>query len=123
MYRLAITRDFIAQHFLIGGDWGAENFRHSHHYKLQVMLRGASLDSHGYLTDIVELERALEEVLGRYRDRTLNELEPFAELNPSVERFAKLLYEDLRAQPLLEHVPFSVQLWENDRDWASYGLE
>ena len=23
MYRLAITRDFIAQHYLIGGDWGS----------------------------------------------------------------------------------------------------
>jgi 6-pyruvoyltetrahydropterin/6-carboxytetrahydropterin synthase len=123
MYRLAITRDFIAQHFLIGGDWGAENVKHSHHYKVQVMLRGASLDAHGYLTDIVELEGALQEVIARYSERTLNDLEPFADLNPSLERLAKVIYEDLRARALLEDVHFTVQLWENDRDWASYGPE
>jgi len=25
MYTVAVRRDFIAQHYLIGGDWGAEN--------------------------------------------------------------------------------------------------
>ena len=121
MYRLAITRDFIAQHFLIGGDWGAENFRHSHHYKLQVLLRGGSLDEHGYLCDIVELERVLDEVLGGYRDRTLNELPPFAGLNPSLERFAKILYDELGARLILNDVSIAVRLWENARDWAAYG--
>jgi 6-pyruvoyltetrahydropterin/6-carboxytetrahydropterin synthase len=123
MYRLAITRDFIAQHFLIGGDWGAENVRHSHHYKLQVMLRGASLDAHGYLTDIVELERALQEVTARFADKTLNDLPPFAGLNPSLERFARVLHEELCARPILKGLSVAVKLWENDRDWASYGAE
>ena len=123
MYRLAITRDFIAQHFLIGGDWGAENVKHSHHYKVQVMLRGESLDEHGYLVDIVELERALQDVAARFKDRTLNELEPFAGLNPSVERFARILYDELRARPILKDVSFAVKLWENEHDWAAYGPE
>ena len=123
MYRLALTRDFIAQHYLIGGDWGAENIRHSHHYKVQMMLRGVSLDSHGYLADLVELERALKEALARFSDRTLNDLEPFAGLNPSLEHFAKVLYEDLRARPILKDVSFAVKLWENDRDWASFGSD
>jgi 6-pyruvoyltetrahydropterin/6-carboxytetrahydropterin synthase len=123
MYRLAITRDFIAQHFLIGGDWGAENFKHSHHYKVELLLRGASLNSHGYLADIVELESALQAVISRFSDRTLNELEPFADLNPSLERFAKVLYEDLCARLSLGDVSIAVKLWENDRDWASYGGE
>lgn len=123
MYRLAITRDFIAQHFLIGGDWGAENTRHSHHYRLQVRLRGDALDRHGYLCDIVELERVLDEVLGGYRDRTLNELAPFAGLNPSLERFAKILYDELLARLDLRDVTVAVRLWENERDWAAYGAD
>jgi 6-pyruvoyltetrahydropterin/6-carboxytetrahydropterin synthase len=32
MYTVAVRRDFIAQHYLIGGDWGAENELHAHHY-------------------------------------------------------------------------------------------
>src|SRR5690606_13185575 len=121
MYRLAITRDFIARHFLIGGDWGAENHEHSHHYKVQVLLRGDSLDRRGYLVDIAELEAALEEAIGRYRDRTLNGLPPFEGLNPSLERFARVLWEDLRARPVLDGLALEVKLWENESDWAAYG--
>ena len=40
MYTLAVRRDFIARHFLIGGDWGAENFPNSHHYVLELQLEG-----------------------------------------------------------------------------------
>jgi 6-pyruvoyltetrahydropterin/6-carboxytetrahydropterin synthase len=32
MYTVALQRDFVAQHFLIGGDGGAENQWHSPHY-------------------------------------------------------------------------------------------
>ena len=40
MYSLAIRRDFVAQHYLIGGDWGAENQKHSHHYQVEVQVEG-----------------------------------------------------------------------------------
>ena len=123
MYRLAITRDFIAQHDLIGGDWGAENSKHSHHYKVQVLLGGAALDRHGYLVDIVELESAVTEIIAQFRDHTLNDLAPFADLNPSLERFARVFYEDLCARLELKDVSIAVKLWENERDWAAYGPE
>jgi len=123
MYRLAVTRDFIAQHFLIGGDWGAENRKHSHHYRLEILLRGATLDRHGYLADIVEVERAIEATLSRYRDRTLNELEAFADLNPSLERFAKVLHDELNPVLASDGLTLTLKLWENERDWAGYGSE
>lgn len=123
MYRLALTRDFVAQHYLIGGDWGAENFKHSHSYKVEVLLRGKVLNQHGYLVDIVELESALTEVITRFRDHTLNDLAPFAGLNPSLERFARVLYEDLWARLAERDLSLTVKLWENERDWAAYGPE
>lgn len=123
MYRLALTRDFVAQHYLIGGDWGAENFKHSHSYKVEVLLRGKVLNQHGYLVDIVELESALTEVITRFRDHTLNDLAPFAGLNPSLERFARVLYEDLWARLAEKDLSMTVKLWENERDWAAYGPE
>ena len=123
MYRLAVTRDFIAQHFLIGGDWGAENRKHSHHYRLEILLRGATLDRHGYLADIVEVERAIEATLSRYRDRTLNELEAFVDLNPSLERFAKVLHDELNPVLASDRLTLTLKLWENERDWAGYGSE
>ncbi len=121
MYQLALTRDFVAQHYLIGGDWGAENLKHSHSYKVEVLLRGQVLNQHGYLVDIVELESALTEVIGRFRDHTLNDLAPFAGLNPSLERFARILYEELSASLAAKDLSLTVKLWENERDWAAYG--
>ena len=70
MYQVAVKRDFIAQHFLFGGDWGAENERHSHHYQVELILEGPTLDHHGYMVDIVDVEAALEEIKAYYSDRT-----------------------------------------------------
>jgi 6-pyruvoyltetrahydropterin/6-carboxytetrahydropterin synthase len=123
MYQLAVTRDFVAQHYLIGGDWGAENFRHSHAYRIEVLLAGAALDRHGYLVDIVELDRALTGTIARYRDHTLNDLEPFAGVNPSLERFAKVLHGELKSRLTAQNLSLTIRLWENERDWAAYGPE
>ena len=123
MYRLAVTRDFVAQHYLIGGDWGAENSRHSHAYKVEVLLRGKELNQHGYLVDIVELESALNEIIARFRDRTLNDLAPFSGLNPSLERFAQVFHQELLATLAAKDLSLTVKLWENECDWAAYGPE
>ncbi|MCB0456071.1 MAG: 6-carboxytetrahydropterin synthase, partial [Aequorivita sp.] len=74
MYTVAVKRNFTAQHFLVGGDWGAENEWHSHHYVVELQLEGDSLDQHGYLVDIVDIEFHLDKIVAYYRDRTLNDL-------------------------------------------------
>jgi 6-pyruvoyltetrahydropterin/6-carboxytetrahydropterin synthase len=120
MYQLGISRDFIARHRLIGGDWGDENREHSHHYRADVVIEAGRLDRHGYLIDIVALERALSEIIGEFRDRLLNDLEPFRGLNPSLEHFARIVWERLRTRLGLEEGRLTVRLWENERDWAAY---
>ncbi len=124
MYIVAVARDFVAQHFLIGGDWGPENNLHSHHYRVEVQLEGATLDQHGYLVDIVDIEENLEALVSRYRDKTLNELPEFDGLNPSIEHFSRImcnaLVERIQA-PNLSAV--TVKIWENDIAWASYRQE
>lgn len=120
MYQLAITRDFIARHFLIGGDWGAENQEHSHHYRAEVIVEGQQLDSHGYLIDIVALESALAGAIGAYADRLLNDQPAFSGLNPSIEHFSRILWEQLRDGLVLPERTLTVKLWENDRDWTAF---
>jgi 6-pyruvoyltetrahydropterin/6-carboxytetrahydropterin synthase len=121
MYTVAVKRDFVAQHFLIGGDWGAENAWHSHHYRVEVRLEGATLDRHGYLVDIVDIETSLAALVAYYRDKTLNELPEFAGLNPSIEHFARILCQALAGRvqaPNLSSI--TVVLWENEIAWAAY---
>jgi 6-pyruvoyltetrahydropterin/6-carboxytetrahydropterin synthase len=124
MYTVAVRRDFVAQHFLIGGDWGPENDWHSHHYRVEVQLEGATLDEHGYLVDIVDIEHHLEALVTHYRDKTLNELPEFAGRNPSIEHFTRILGQALSERiqaPNLSAV--TVKIWENEIAWASYRQE
>ena len=131
MYTVAVKRDFIAQHYLIGGDWGAENQLHSHHYELELQLEGSRLDQHGYLVDIVEIERNLDALVKRYRDQTLNELPEFAQpeaeeqaLNPSIEHFARILCRALAERIQASNLSaVRVKLWENQVAWAAYRIE
>ena len=123
MYTLAVRRDFVAQHFLIGGDWGAENQWHSHHYVLELQLEGDTLDRHGYLVDIVNVEAALEEVVAHYKDKTLNELPEFAGLNPSIEHFSRIVCQQLAERVRADNLTtVAVRIWENDIAWTSYRL-
>jgi 6-pyruvoyltetrahydropterin/6-carboxytetrahydropterin synthase len=120
MYAVAVRRDFVAQHYLVGGDFGAENQRHSHHYRIELSLAGQTLDRLGYLVDIVEIERSLDEMVARYRDRTLNELPEFGGSNPSIERFADILTRAFSEQIREPRVTsLTVTLWENEIAWAS----
>jgi 6-pyruvoyltetrahydropterin/6-carboxytetrahydropterin synthase len=123
MYTVAVKRDFVAQHFLIGGDWGSENEWHSHHYVLELQLSGPTLDQHGYLVDIVDIEANLEALVAYYKDKTLNDLPEFAGLNPSIEHFARILatqLDDRIQASTLSHL--TVKVWENEIAWASFRL-
>lgn len=124
MYTVAVRRDFVARHFLVGGDWGSENEKHSHHYQVEVQLTGDRLDRLGYLVDIVDIETHLEALVERYRDRTLNELPEFTGLNPSIEHFALIFCESLASRikaPTL--TAMEVKIWEAEIAWASFRQE
>lgn len=124
MYTLGVRRDFIARHFLIGGDWGPENHPNSHHYILELQLEGGDLDQHGYLVDIVDVERHLDEVVGIYKEKMLNDCEEFAGLNPSIEHFARILATSLNERIKAENITgLKVVLWENENAWAAFKVE
>ena len=124
MYTLGVKRDFIARHFLIGGDWGPENFPNSHHYVLELQLTGTELDRHGYLVDIVDVERHLDEIVSYYKEQMLNEKQEFAGLNPSIEHFARILASSLSERIQANNIrSIKVVLWENDSAWALFEVQ
>jgi 6-pyruvoyltetrahydropterin/6-carboxytetrahydropterin synthase len=121
IYTVAVSRDFIAQHFLFGGDWGSENELHSHHYRVEVQLEGAELDRHGYLVDIVDIESALESLVAHYRDKSLNTLPEFKDLNPSIERLSKFFCDAFCDRIQAANIgSVTVKIWENEIAWAAY---
>lgn len=124
MYTVTVKRDFIARHYLIGGDLDDENLPHVHNYVVEVRLEGGILDNHGYLTDIVEIESALDAQVARYRDATLNELPEFEDLNPSIEHLARILCQAIADDIQTRHLKaLTVRVWENEWAWAQYREE
>lgn len=124
VYTVAVQRNFVARHFLFGGDWGPENEIHSHHYKIEIRLEGRELDRHGYLVDIVDIENSLDGLVAYFRDRTLNELAEFEGLNPSIEHLSRIFCEAFAEGIAATNIhAVSVQIWENDIAWASYRRE
>src|SRR6185369_12499109 len=107
-----LRKSFRAEHALIGADWGPENRRHSHDYVWEVRLQTAALDKHGFIVDLLVLEKAVEAVLERYRHRFLNELDVFQGLNPSLERFVRLLGLDLARALQAPQIQLESVLWE-----------
>ena len=121
MYTVAVRRNFIAQHYLVGGDWGKENSLHSHIYKVEVGLEGSELDQHGYLVDIVDIEKNLDSLVEYFSDQTLNSLPDFKNLNPSIENFCRIFWEKYSKKITAKSIEFlKVTLWENEIAWASY---
>ena len=121
MYTLGVRRDFIARHFLIGGDWGPENNPNSHHYILELHLEGKELDQHGYLVDILDVEKHLDEIVNYYKEQMLNDKPEFAGLNPSIEHFSRILATSLSDRIKAANISsLKVVLWENESAWAAY---
>ena len=121
MYSLSLQRDFIASHYLVGGDWGPENEPHAHPYRVEVCLSAAQLDQHGYLIDLDVLEKVIDGCVGAYRDRLLNDLPEFDNVNPSLEHFCRRFFK--RFITALGSDRFNrveIRIWENEQAWAAY---
>jgi 6-pyruvoyltetrahydropterin/6-carboxytetrahydropterin synthase len=121
MYRLSVSRDFVAQHFLTVPNPGPEGEVHSHHFEAEVRFEGPDLTEYGYLVDIDAVDAALDALEARYRDALLNDLPEFAGLNPSVEHFARVFGDRLvdRLDPAAA-TRLRVRVWEDETAWASH---
>jgi 6-pyruvoyltetrahydropterin/6-carboxytetrahydropterin synthase len=124
MYTISVTRNFKAYHYLVGGNWGPENDKHAHHYRVEIELAGQKLDRQGYLVDIVDVERVLDEFIRDYGEHILNELPEFTDLNPSIENFTRIICQRFVTVLDAKNVEaVTVKIWENENASASYRQE
>ncbi|PSP81078.1 6-pyruvoyl tetrahydropterin synthase [Halobacteriales archaeon QS_1_68_20] len=124
MYAVSVSGDFVAQHVLTVPEAGPEGEWHSHRYGVRLEVRGELLDEHGYLVDVDDLTAALDSVVDRYRDETLNDFPEFEGNNPSLERFARIICDRALAElddPIVDAA--AVELREDDVARATYERE
>jgi len=121
MYSTTVSTDFVAQHYLTVPNPGPEGVPHSHHFEIEVTFRGPELNEYDYLVDIDDAEGALSEVADRYRDELLNDRPAFEGYNPSVERFARVVFERVADAVTDDTVTeLAVTVWEDDAAAATY---
>ncbi len=120
MYTISLRKEFISQHFLQHEE-GPEKTEHPHNYLLEVLISGKELDENGYLVDLNEIETILQDILNDFRDKKLNDLSEFEKKSPTLENFAKVIWDKL-VNKLNSHKPHSIEvkLWENKDAYASY---
>ena len=95
---------------------------HGHNYELQVTLAGRP-DANGLLIDVPAFERIVARtVIDRFDHKNLNiELSEFADVIPSVENIARVIYRLLK--PALESDRTrlaAVTVWETPKTWCEY---
>lgn len=93
MFEVRVTADFAAAHFLKDYNGKCENL-HGHNYKVYAHVRGNKLNEGGMLLDFTKLKSALRLVCKNLDHTNLNDFNYF-EQNPSAERIAKYIYEQI----------------------------
>ncbi|STY29519.1 queuosine biosynthesis protein QueD [Legionella wadsworthii] len=93
MHSLIIRKDFIAQHFLIGKDFGFESSIHSHNYGFELEIENALLNQYNFLVDVEDINKQINTLIDYFQDRILNDLPEFKDQNPSLEFFSKILWK------------------------------
>ena len=95
---------------------------HGHNYKVFVHVRGAALNEGGMLLDFTQLKAALKKVLATLDHTNLND-NPFFDQNPSAERIALYICQNVQAELDAQKKDvrlYSVDVFETDRNRATY---
>ena len=94
---------------------------HGHNYVLETWVEGPIDPSTGYVIDLKVLKELLRDlVIEKFDHRNLNlDCEEFAELKPSAENIAVVIYNLLR--PHLEaKYGLTIRLWETENNVVEY---
>jgi len=121
MFEVSVEDTFAAGHALRNYRGKCEN-PHGHNYRVQLTFNGPELDSIGLLVDFVAVKKLMQTVVDQLDHQYLNDLEPFAVLNPSAENMAKYFYDQVSAG-LAQTTPVrlrQVRVWETDTSSATY---
>ena len=93
---------------------------HGHNYTLETWVEGPVDPETGYVIDLSELKKIIkEEVEEPFDHRNFNlDVPEFAELNPTAENIAKVIYEKLK--PRLQEFKLVVRLKETENNFVEY---
>ncbi len=119
MYKIKVKGEFSAAHRITGyrGDCAR---LHGHNWKVEMTIRSGVLDGLGMACDFRVAKSILKEVLDQLDHRDLNEHSWLDGGNPTSERIAKALFEQIEGA-LPEGLELeSIEVFESDRASVLY---
>jgi len=124
MHRIFKDFTFAAAHAIRGHTRGCENL-HGHNYRVRVHVQATELDALGMVLDFADLKTIVQEILGPFDHRVINEVPPFDVRNTTAERLSEWVFEEvarrLGASPDASRVAVArVEVWENDTACAVF---
>lgn len=123
MYELKVVTRFAAAHQLKMVAKQCENL-HGHNWKVEVYVEGEKLNQAGVLIDFGELKATIGEIIDQLDHKFLNELDMFADGNPSSENVARYIAQALAAKIEPGNIRVSkVTAWESDNACATYFMD
>ncbi len=94
---------------------------HGHNYNLIVTVSGKLNEETGYLVDLKDLSKIIEEEIeDRFDHKNLNlDTEEFKNLNPTAENIAVVIWRLLRAR-IASDLKIKITLYETERNFVEY---
>ena len=121
MYEITVGAAFEAAHFIAGYDGKCARL-HGHNWTVEAVVRGRELDALGMLIDFKILKAELNRVLDEFDHHFLNELETFAQENPTAENLARKIFEQLKTSDIFNDATklYAVKVCESPNSCVMY---
>ena len=85
---------FSAAHAIRGHTRGCQNL-HGHNYRVRVHLQAERLDALGMVLDFADLKAMMQEIVGPFDHRVINDIPPFDERNTTAELITQYVFEEV----------------------------
>ena len=121
MYELTVKSEFEAAHHI--KNYAGKCARlHGHNWAVEAIVQGDTLNELGILIDFKVLKSALNKVLDEFDHQYLNELEMFADKNPTAENIAKEIYDKLSTSEIFSGTTNlkGVRVYESPKSCVTY---
>lgn len=122
MFEVKVEKSFSAAHHLLNYQGACEN-QHGHNWKVEVYVKGETLDKSNILVDFKVLKKELDEVLNYLDHKDINTLPEFENESPSSEYMAKFIYDKMKEKLQNQYknaFVSKVAVWETPTSRAVY---
>ena len=121
MFELTAKSEFEAAHFIKNYPGKCARL-HGHNWVVEAIVQGDKLNELGILVDFKILKGELNKVLDKFDHQYLNELEIFAEKNPTAENLAEEIFNQLEMSEIFNDAVklTAVKVYESPKSCVMY---